>query len=405
MVLREGGVPLLSILRASRNQCDCSMRLIPLLRVIPPLVASAVLSQFASAQSNTPDFPRSQVLGTIRDLRRIATPEGIDTLFPVRVGDNDQWISIRGLNRANPVLLFIHGGPGTVMMPTAWAFQKPWEDFFTVVQWDQRGAGKSYAGIDTARAAKVWNVDDITNDAIAIIDTVRHMLGKQKVVALGLSWGSAVGVTLAAKRPDLLHAYVGTGQVVTFEGEKYLYERTTELARLHHSDSAIRELQSIAPFPNADGSAPFPAMQLVRKWASRFNGGWYGQPSLDILYKSYALSPDYTSEDQSNGPAAAQFSGQHIFPSLKSLDLRKHTSFRVPMIFMQGRYDLYTPFVPARDYVASIKAPIKKFIPFERGAHFLMFEQPGEFLLTLVREVLPLTKEGARFGIAVDAPR
>ncbi len=350
-------------------------------------------------------FSRDSAVKLVSDLRHIATPEGIDTLFPVRVGDNDQWISVRGLNRANPVLVFIHGGPGTPMMPTAWAFQKPWEDFFTVVQWEQRGAGRNFAGFDTTRGAKNWNVDDIAADAVAVIDTVRHLLGKHKVVVLGLSWGSAVGVTLAARRPDLLHAYVGTGQVVTFAGEKYLYDRVLELARLHRSDSAVTELGRLAPYPRPDGTAPFEAAQLVRKWAARFDGGWYGQPSLDLLYRTYALAPEYRASDLALAGPAARLSGGRLFESLFKLDLRRYRRFDVPMIFLQGRYDLFTPFAIARAWADSIQAPVKKFITFERGAHFLMFEEPGRFLMTLVGEVLPLTHEATYFPVGADAPR
>jgi pimeloyl-ACP methyl ester carboxylesterase len=86
-------------------------------------------------------------------------------------------------------------------------------------------------------------------------------------------------------------------------------------------------------------------------------------------------------------------------------DLSKLGPFRVPMFFFHGRYDLYTPFVAARRFAESVQAPIKKFIPFERSAHFVMVEEPGRFLLTLVREILPLTGEAADFAIGADAVR
>ncbi|MEO8450313.1 MAG: hypothetical protein ABI647_11010 [Gemmatimonadota bacterium] len=106
----------------------------------------------AGAAAQSQPFGRDSAVRLLADVRRIATPEGIDTLLTVDAGDSKQWIPIRGLNRANPVLLMIHGGLGSPMMPTTWAFQKPWEDFFTVVQWDQRGAGKNCLATDTAKA-------------------------------------------------------------------------------------------------------------------------------------------------------------------------------------------------------------------------------------------------------------
>lgn len=91
---------------------------------------------------------RDYITERIAELRRIHTPEGIESLEQVPIGDTTQWVSIRGLHRDNPVILFIHGGPGTPMLPMTWAYQAPWEDFFTVVQWDQRGVGKNAATTD-----------------------------------------------------------------------------------------------------------------------------------------------------------------------------------------------------------------------------------------------------------------
>ena len=106
-------------------------------------------------------------------------------------------------------------------MPFAWSFQRPWEDFFTVVQWDQRGAGKSYALNDPRMIAPTMTLDRYRDDAIELIDYLKARYGKRKVFLLGHSWGSAVGLSVAIKRPDLLHAYIGMGQAIDFRaGER-----------------------------------------------------------------------------------------------------------------------------------------------------------------------------------------
>lgn len=371
------------------------------------LALTLAIASAAGAQSPgaPPPLPRDKAAGIVRQVQRIATPEGIDTLFPIQVGDNKQWVSIRGLNRANPVLVFIHGGPASPTMPDAWAFQKPWEDFFTVVQWDQRGAGISFAGIDTARAAKAWTVDDIVSDAVVVIDSVRHLLGKRKVVVLGHSWGSIVGMTLAQKRPDLLHAYLGVGQVTAWAQEQYLYNRVLELSQAHHLDSAVADLKGIAPYPRPDGTNAFQGAMVVRRWANRFNGGWYGQPSLDITDQMALLSPQYSDEGLVTARKAPAFASPRLFGALLTVDLRKFTTFSVPVIVAQGRYDLYTPYAVARDWIPTLRAPVRKFITFERSAHYPMLEEPGRFLMTLVQEVLPLTKESTSFRLGPDAPK
>ena len=118
-------------------------------------------------------------------------------------------MNARGADRDNPVLVYIHGGPGAVEMPFAWSFQRPWEDYFTVVQWDQRGAGRSYPLNDPARLAPTLTIDRYRDDAIELIDLLRRRYGKRKVFLLGHSWGSIVGLSVAAKRPDLLYGVRG----------------------------------------------------------------------------------------------------------------------------------------------------------------------------------------------------
>lgn len=381
------------------------MRSLARFALAPTLALALTPAARAQDSSHAAIVTRASASDLIRRVQRIATPEGIDTLFPITVGDNRQWVSIRGLNRANPVLVFIHGGPASPTMPNSWGFQKPWEDFFTVVQWDQRGTGKSLAGIDTARAGQAWTVDDIVGDAVVVIDSVRHLLGKRKVVVLGHSWGSIVGMTLAARRPDLLHAYIGVGQVMAWSQERYLYQRAMALAKAHHLDSAVADLERVAPYPRPDGQAHLEGTMLVRTVANRFHGGWYGQPSLAIVGEMSALSPAYTDADVAMEGAGSSFAGGRLFGALLTVDLRQYKRIAVPVFVMQGRYDLYTPYAVARDWVATLHAPTKKFITFERSAHYPFLAEPGRFLMTLVQEVLPLTHEAATFSVGPDAPR
>ena len=118
----------------------------------------------ALAQSPGDALPRDSIAARLAELNRIHTPEGIEVLEPVEVNGSTQWISIRGLNRGNPILLFVHGGPASPMLGMSWAYQKPWEDFFTVVNWDQRGVGKNYSAADTARIGPTMDRRATTSD-------------------------------------------------------------------------------------------------------------------------------------------------------------------------------------------------------------------------------------------------
>ena len=124
----------------------------------------------ASSQSAQPQMmSRQEVTGIIAASRKIVTQNGVEELLPVQINGSTQWISIRGRDRRNPVLLFLHGGPGSPTMPADYTFQSPWEDYFTVVQWDQRGTGKTYAANDPAALASSMTIDQMISDAEEVV--------------------------------------------------------------------------------------------------------------------------------------------------------------------------------------------------------------------------------------------
>ena len=346
---------------------------------------------------------RDTITARLAELRRIHTPEGIEALEEAPIGGVAQWVSIRGRNRANPVLLFIHGGPGVPMMPMTWAYQAPWEDFFTVVQWDQRGVGKNARPADREALRPTLTNDRIIADAEEMTAWVRKRLGKDKIVVMGYSYGTTVGLALARRRPEWLHAYVGVGQAAG-SGEEYLYKRVLELATQAKNEEALKELKALAPYPGPNFTVE-DALRL-RKWARRFNGGWYGKPSLDLFFSLADWAPEYTQSDVGALVPATQWFSRTLGTARGPSDGagKDATSgepanvFKVPIIMIMGRYDLHTPYEPARAFFEAIEAPRKRFITLESRAHVPMLEEPGLFLLTLVQEVLPLTEGRAAFA-------
>lgn len=356
-----------------------------------------------AAPANREIPSRDTITARLAELRRIHAPEGIEALEEAPIGGVTQWVSIRGRNRANPVLLFIHGGPGVPMMPMTWAYQAPWEDFFTVVQWDQRGVGKNARSADREALRPTLTNDRIIADAEEMTAWVRKRLGKDKVVVMGYSYGTTVGLALARRRPEWLHAYVGAGQAAG-SGEEYLYKRVLELATQAKNEEALKELRALAPYPGPNRTVD-DALRL-RKWARRFNGGWYGKPNLDLFFSLADWAPEYTQSDvDALVPTTQWFSrtlGTSRGPSngagKDAPGGEPANVFKVPVIMIMGRYDLHTPYEPARAFFETIEAPRKRFITLERSAHVPMLEEPGLFLLTLVQEVLPLTEGRAAFG-------
>lgn len=326
----------------------------------------------------------------IRELRKIRTPEGIEVLEQITLNNEKQWISIRGKNKSNPVLLFIHGGPASPVMPVSWAFQNSWEDYFTVVQWDQRVSGKNWITTDTTTAKSNLNAETIVQDGIALVNYLRDKLEKDKIFIMGYSFGASVGIQMAAQIPDKLYAYIGVGQTSPGDSEVFLYNKLITLATDTKNEEALKELKAIAPYPTPNGTTPVSNILVTRKWALFYNGGWYGKRDLNLYFSIPELSPEYSKDDIISLIPSTSWSTRKIMRGGSSHEF--NYSFKIPIIFMMGVHDLHTPFEASKIYNDKISAPAKKFYSFDYSGHFPFLEEPGNFFVTLVNDVLPLSK-------------
>ncbi|WP_395824332.1 alpha/beta fold hydrolase [Archangium minus] len=350
-----------------------------------------VLAAAPAPQSCVPAFTKAQARGIIADARRIVTPNGVEELLELPIGGTKQWISVRGRDRRNPVLLMIHGGPASPEMPTSWAFQAGWEDYFTVVQWDQRGSGKSYTANDPAMIAPTLSLERITQDAAEVVQALRKRYGKEKIFVLGHSWGSLVGLGLAHKHPGWLHAYVGMGQVINGqESERTGYAITLRAAEAARNDEAIRELKSIAPYPEKDGTLPLEKIGLERKWSVRLGGLSHRRDNLGYYLNQAELSPDYSDEDVAAIDKGAELSVPRLLPDLGKFNYTNVLDFRCPILMFAGRHDFTTPSELTAAWLQKVRAPKKKLIWFENSGHMAMVEEPGRMLVHLVQDVRPL---------------
>jgi proline iminopeptidase len=219
------------------------------------------------AQESAKPASRAEATAIIANARRIMTPTGVERLESVRIGGIDQWVSIRGADRRNPVLLLIHGGPGYVSIPMSWWFSRGWEEYFTVVQWDQRAAGKTHLLTDPATIAATLTRERMIADTEEMAAWVRKELGKDKIFVLGHSWGSFLGLQLAEHHPEWLYAYIGVCQLIDGpESERRGWRFAMDAARRAGSAEAVRELEAIAPMAPPDGSS------LSRTFTSSANG-------------------------------------------------------------------------------------------------------------------------------------
>src|SRR5580704_15873651 len=203
-------------------------------------------------------FTRDDARAIIANVQKIVSPDGIDTKAAVPINGTMQWITVRGRDLRNPILLFIHGGPAAPEMPTSWTFQNDWEDFFTVVQWDQRGSGKTYAANDPAKVKPTLTVARMEQDTAELMQYLRAKYGKDKIFVIGHSWGTVLGLKLAQEHPEWLYAYIGMGQIIDMrESEQRDYESALASAKADHNQKAIQQLEAIAPYPNPQRAPTF----------------------------------------------------------------------------------------------------------------------------------------------------
>jgi pimeloyl-ACP methyl ester carboxylesterase len=316
----------------------------------------------------------------------ITTPNAIDEGSYVRIGSIEQWITIRGEDRNNPVLLLLHGGPGDATNPWGYAAFRNWLKYFTVVQWDQRGAGRTF-GRNGAAVASTITVERMVQDGVELAELLTKRLQKKKLILVGHSWGSILGVFMAKQRPELFYAFVGTGQVADPpRNYAVAYAALLDQASREGNSRALRELTEVGPPPYKDGKG----FQVQRRWANQFEGG-------DVFIASmlgFALAaPGYSLADINDWFEGQSVSAEHLVPQTSALNPKLlGGEFAVPVFIIQGADDFTTPTSLARTYLNSLHAPRKAFATIDGAGHFAVFTKQDPFLNQLRALVLPLKR-------------
>jgi pimeloyl-ACP methyl ester carboxylesterase len=302
---------------------------------------------------------------------------GIHEAGYVRIGGIEQWIQIRGDDRSNPVLLWLSGGPGFSTIPATAAY-RAWERNFTVVMWDERGEGKTFERSGKSVAATM-TIDHMTDDGVEVAEYLTRRLHERKIVLLGHSWGSILGIHMIRRRPDLFSAYVGTGQVVELERDaEAAYPLLIQRAKDVHNTVAEKQLEDVGPPPYPDTEKKW----VWVKWANALDpgqhsggGGRRAQPAYMMQGAMWSQGLMWSSMMRDNLPALG-------------------TDFHVPIFFIQGAEDHLTVTRLTRTYFDEIRAPQKQFVVLPNVGHLAIFTAPDAFLRVLVARVLPVATAG-----------
>jgi pimeloyl-ACP methyl ester carboxylesterase len=295
----------------------------------------------------------------------------------VLIGGIEQWIQLRGEDRDNPVLLWLNGGPGYSTIPDT-ARYRQWESPFTLVMWDQRGEGKTFERSGTS-VAPTMTIKRMTEDGIEVAEYLCRHLHKKRIILLGHSWGSILGIHMVKLRPDLFSAYVGTGQIVELEKDaEAAYPLLIERARALHDTLALKQLEAVGPPPYPDS----PKKWVWIRWANALDP--MPPRQTQTIRTAAENAPAYLA-------AGVDFSQGLMWDSIMSDDLPKlGLDFKVPIFFIQGAQDDLSVTALGHQYWRSIRAPEKKFIVLPGAGHLAIFRARAAFLRQLVKWVRPV---------------
>lgn len=296
----------------------------------------------------------------------------------IEINGIQQWITIKGKNTLNPVILFVHGGPGSPLSPYADTIYGEWEKDFTLVQWDQRGAGRTF-GHDAPGEltpdfikSNPLTVEQMTADGIDVSEYLVKYLGKRKIILFGTSWGSVLGVQMAIKRPDLFYAYVGRSQLVDPANDLVSdYRKICKMAQNANDQQSVTVLQSIGSPPYDNPKNAGQLFRIIKKYEKENSAAVPGSWKKE--------SPEYDnkkdSQDRSDGDDYSfvnyiGFKKFEIKPMITTINLLKDgVDFKIPVYLVQGEEDILTPKEITKEYFDKIRAPKKEFILLPNTAH------------------------------------
>lgn len=303
----------------------------------------------------------------------------------LRIGGIDQWLMIRGESVANPVLVLLHGGPGSPETSLFRYFNSSLEKSFTLVYWEQRGAGRSYS---RDLQDKDMTIERFVADLDELVDAITQKLSKKRVVILGHSWGSALGTLYAARHPEKVCAYVGTGQIGDLQAsELSSYAFVLEEAKRRNNRRALKQLDAIGKPPYTSKS-----VGVQRRWLMRFVGLMRGK-SFWQVFRVLRSSPESSLVLLPNMIRGVLFSLRTLWPQVSRLNLEiAAPELKMPVFFFIGRHDHQVAAETSAAYFAKLIAPAKELVWFEESAHMPPFEEADKFNAKLVELVAPVAR-------------
>ena len=308
----------------------------------------------------------------------------------VEINGVAQGMFIKSKDVHNPVLLFVHGGPG---MPEYWLTQRyptGLEDHFTVVWWEQRGAGLSYS---PDIPPETMTVAQFVADTLSVTRYLLDRFGQEKLYLMGHSWGSYIGIQAAAQAPELYHAYIGVGQVsYQLQSEQLAYEYALDYYRQNGNRRMVRRLEAAPPTMTVPLPAAYEALRDAYMHGAGIGTTREMQSVITGIFLPSWQFREYTLAEKLNlwrGKIASRSREFGLWDTVQATDLSQQvTDLALPVYFFHGQYDYTCAYPLARAYFEKLDAPLKGFYTFENSAHTPIFEEPETALAILLQDVL-----------------
>ena len=304
----------------------------------------------------------------------------------VDINGTKQGMFLQGENIENPVLLFLHGGAGSPEIAFSQRYPTGLDKIFTVCWWEQRGSGISYHSSITKQE---MTIGQMISDTIAVVHYLKNRFNTEKVYVMGHSWGSLLGVLTVQQVPELFHAYIGIGQVARQdESERLAYTFMLQEFRKANNKKMLRKLEK---FPiDKGGEVGIQYLGVRSEGMMKLGIGIMHHCTsmmecvMTVLgYKGYNLKEKF------KFPMGNSFSLRCLWDFVIQTDLIKQvTELKVPVYIFQGKYDYQVSYVIAKEFAATVKAPVKGFYTFENSAHSPCFEEPEKMCHILQADVL-----------------
>jgi pimeloyl-ACP methyl ester carboxylesterase len=320
----------------------------------------------------------------------------------VTVNGIEQWITIKG-DSTKPAVLFLHGGPGSPLSPYADAIYKQWEKDFMLVQWDQRGTGKTFGRNAPKELSLEYmqsnplTVEQMTADGITLARYLITRFQKQKIILFGSSWGSILGVKMAQKSPELFYAYIGHSQLVNPAASNLsAYSKLVELAQQSKDQESLNILYSIGkpPYDTARNAGRF--MRVVKKYQQKnampAPGSWF------VLTARYDTKIDEQHREDGDDYSFVHYTGDKrigIASTSAGINFFKDgLEFKIPVYLIQGEEDIQTPAAMNKAYFDKLKAPEKKFILLPKTEHGFNQSVVDAHFSIMKNYIVPVIKAG-----------